>query len=88
MLADGGGPGAAGADAGGGTGGACAAAGGPGSSTVRLRGMETGIPEASKSLSFYFFLCYPGRQASGFPFSRVELGPSPRGSDPVPCRLT
>ena len=28
------------------------------------------------------------RQASEFPFSTEELGPSPRGSDPVSCRLT
>ena len=36
----------------------------------------------------YFFLFCPGRQASEFPFSTEELGPSPRGSDPVSCRLT
>ena len=30
---------------------------------------------------FPSFLCYPGRQASGFLFSTWELGPSPRGSD-------
>ena len=41
-----------------------------------------------KQESFYFFLCYPGRQASEFLFSTEKLGPSPRGSDPVPCRLT
>ena len=55
--------------------------------TVRHRGMGTGISEASKRVPI-FFLCYPGRQASEFPFSTEELGPSPRGSDPVPCRLT
>ena len=41
-----------------------------------------------KQESSYFSLCYPGRQASEFPFSTEELGPSPRGSDPVSCRLT
>ena len=54
--------------------------------TVRLRGMGTGISEASKRVPI--FSCYPGRQASEFPFSTEELGPSPRGSDPVSCRLT
>ena len=41
--------------------------------TVRHRGMGTGISEASKR----FFLCYPGRQVSEFPFSTEEMGPSP-----------
>ena len=54
--------------------------------TVRHRGIGTGISEASKRA--YFSLCYPGRQASEFLFLTEELGPSPRGSDPVPCRLT
>jgi hypothetical protein len=54
--------------------------------TVRLRGMGTGISEASKRVPI--FSCYPGRQASELPFSTEELGPSPRGSDPVSCRLT
>jgi hypothetical protein len=36
---------------------------------------------------FLFFPLLP-REASEFPFSTEELGPSPRGSDPVSCRLT
>ena len=55
--------------------------------TVRHPGIGTGISEASKRVPI-FFLCYPGLQASEFLFSTEELGPSPRGSDPVPCRLT
>jgi hypothetical protein len=55
--------------------------------TVRLREMETGISEASKRVPIFSFATQ-GRQASQFPFSTEELGPSPRGSDPVSCRLT
>jgi len=58
--------------------------------SVRLRGMGTGISEASKRVPQAIFplLPRPGRQASGFLFSTEELGPSPRGSDPVSYSLT
>ena len=45
-------------------------------------------PAFGKQESFYFFLCYPGRQGSAFLISTGELGPSPKGSDLFPFRLT
>jgi len=54
--------------------------------TVRHRGMETGISESSKRVPIFSFATQGGRQASSY--LTEELGPSPRGSDPVPCRLT
>ena len=48
--------------------------------TARLRGMGTGISEASKGVPIFSFATQGGKQE--------ELGPSPRGSDPVSCRLT
>jgi hypothetical protein len=53
---------------------------------VLNREIGTSISEASTRFevieglgeSFYFFLCYPGRQAGEFLFSTEELGPSPR----------
>ena len=54
--------------------------------TVLHREMKTGISEASKRVSIFSFATQ--RQASEFLFSTEKLGPSPRGSDPVSCRLT
>jgi len=56
--------------------------------TVRLREMKTGISEASKRVSIFSFATQGGKQVSFYRFSTEELGPSPRGSDPVSCRLT
>jgi len=55
--------------------------------TVRHRGMETGISEASKRVSIFSFATQGGKQVS-FYFRQRNWGPSPRGSDPVSCRLT
>ena len=53
--------------------------------TVRHREMKTGISEESKRVPIFSFAT---QQASEFLFSTEKLGPSPRGSDPVPSRLT
>jgi len=49
---------------------------------IEIRGLETTIKPPGEAGSA------PLRRASEFLFSTEELGPSPRGSDPVPCRLT
>jgi hypothetical protein len=54
--------------------------------TVGNREIGTGISEASKRVPIFPFDTQVGKQASSY--FRQELGPSPRGSDPVPCRLT
>ena len=56
----------------------------PTSATVRLRGMGTGISEASKRVTIFPFATQGGKQVSSY----FQLGQSPGGSDPVPCRLT
>jgi len=57
--------------------------------TVRHRGMGTGISEASKRVPIFSFATQGGKQVSShFRQRTLKLGPSPRGSDPVSCRLT
>ena len=61
--------------------------------TVRVRGMETGISETSKRVS-YSFLCRPARQAREFLFSIGELGQNlkaqtrPPGAVPEPWMIS
>ena len=57
--------------------------------TVGNREIGTGISEASKRVPIFSFDTQGGKQASSYFRQRnLRLGPSPRGSDPVPCRLT
>ena len=55
--------------------------------TVRHPGIGTGISEPSTRVPIFSFATQGGK-ASEFLFSTEEQGLSPRGSDPVPCRLT